>query len=529
MTKNLLQFCLLLLTSLGLSAQASEEQLKEYLVKYNSSRGYNHLIQRSDQFALLDHHQKADLFKIGIPTSQRLNVLADLIQQPGIEYVVPNSKVRSFLKQEEVIAQLEGQVTLKDQWAITKVNARQAWERAGNKGKRNVVVAVIDTGVDYNHESLAPNSVPGFDFNENDADPMDATGSQNPGHGTHCAGIIGGTGLINGGILGLSPEVSIMPIRFLGADGSGDLNNAIKSIDFAIEKGAQIISASWGAQISEANAKPLIEALKRADDAGVIFVAAAANDGKDNDKVSMYPTNANFPNSISVAASNESDAKPSWSNFGSARVHIAAPGDKIMSTLPRNKYGNLSGTSMATPLVSGLVALLKAQDANLKGSQIRALIQTTGAPVNISTACNCRIDAFAAVDAVMNKKMFVAPAAATMKVGEKINLDVVYASGNLSYESSQPAVATVDAQGVVTAVAQGKTNITVRDSSGAVAKTLDFNVGSASSSNPPPKPGQPPGGGQPGQPAPGECPFEDPSMCQIICGIMPDAPFCSGK
>lgn len=526
MTKNLLQFCLLLITSLGLSAQASQEPLKEYLVKYNSSRGYNYLVQRSDQFALLDHHQKGDLFKIGVPASQRLNVLTDLIQQPGIEYVVPNSKVKSFLKQEEVIAMIENQVTLKDQWAITKVNARQAWDRAGNKGKRSVVVAVIDTGVDYTHESLSPNSVPGYDFHGNDADPMDATGSQNPGHGTHCAGIIGGTGLVNGGILGLSPEVSIMPIRFLGADGSGDLNNAIKSIDFAIEKGAQIISASWGAQISEANAKPLIEALKRADDAGVIFVAAAANDGKDNDKVSMYPTNANFPHSISVAASNESDAKPSWSNFGSAKVHIAAPGDKIMSTLPKNKYGNLSGTSMATPLVSGLVALVKAQDPSLTGSQIRALIQNTGAPVSIKTACNCRIDAFAAIDAVMSKKMFLAPAAATMKVGEKISLQAVYANGSLTFESSQPSVATVDAQGVVTAVAQGKAIITAKDAAGATAKTLDFNVGSGTSSTPPEQPGQP---GQPGQPVPGECPFEDESMCQIVCGIMPDAPFCSGS
>ena len=179
---------------------------------------------------------------------------------------------------------------------------------------------------------------------------------------------------------------------------------------------------------------------------------------------------------------------------------------------------------MATPLVSGLVALVKAQDASLTGAQIRALIQTTGAPVNISTACNCRIDAFAAVDAVLSKKMFITPAAATMKVGEKITLDVVYANGSLTFESSQPSVATVDPKGVVTAVAQGKTNITVKDSGGAIAKTLDFNVGTASSSNPPPKPGQPPG-----QPTPGECPFEDPAMCQIICGIMPDAPFCSGK
>src|SRR5690606_15653783 len=145
----------------------------------------------------------------------------------------------------------------------------------------------------------------------------------------------------------------------------------------AIEKGAHVISASWGATIPRSQAQPLIEAIKRATDKGIIFVAAAANDGKNNDKTDVFPANAGFDNMISVAASGASDAKPSWSNYGKSSVHVAAPGENIMSTLPADKYGNLSGTSMATPLVAGLVALLKSQDMSLTGSQVRALLQTT--------------------------------------------------------------------------------------------------------------------------------------------------------
>lgn len=521
---SLLLTSVLLLTGLSLTAGASSEKVNEYLVKYNSSRGYNFLVQRNDQFQLLDSHDKGQFFKIGVKESQRVNVITDLINQPGIEYVVPNAKMHSFFRQTEYVSTEAGRAALKDQWAIANVNAQKAWDRAGNKGSKQVLIAVIDTGVDYTHESLAPNMVPGYDFNGGDSDPQDETGSQNPGHGTHCAGAAGATGLKDGGIIGLSPEVSIMPLRFLGANGSGDLNNAIKSIDYAIEKNAQVISASWGAAISESNARPMIEALKRADDKGIIFVAAAANDGKNNDTVSMYPTNANLPNSISVAASNDKDAKPSWSNFGTARVHVAAPGEKIMSTLPKNKYGNLSGTSMATPLVAGLAAFLKAQDSSLTGAQVRALIQTTGAKVSIQTACNCRVDAFAAVDTLLSKKMYLVPAAASLKVGEEMTLQAMNANGAVTFASSSENI-TVDAQGVVKAASQGKAVITVKDSQGNTASTLDFHVGTVSSK----PPTQPPGGGQPpGQPpgGGGECPIGDQATCDMICGIMPDLPFC---
>lgn len=487
---------------------------KEYLVKYRNNSAYEALhqmaAQKSSGMQVLGHHAPGSYLKVDLDQKNEAVVLAQLVSNPDVEWVVPNFRLRSFSS-----APIETQ-NLREQWGIAKIQAERAWQRAGNNGNRNVVVAVIDTGVDYNHESLRPNMVPGYDFRNNDADPMDETSRQNPGHGTHCAGMVGATGLVSGGIVGMSASVSMMPIRFLGADGSGDLDGGIRSIDFAIERGAHVISASWGATVAPAQAQALIEAVKRADDRGVIFVAAAANDGRNNDTTNVYPANAGFPNTISVAASNPSDAKPSWSNFGKAKVHVSAPGENIMSTLPQNRYGNLSGTSMATPLVSGLVAFLKAQDPSLTGAQIRALIQTTGARASIETACNCRIDAFGAVDHLMTKRPWLVPAAATVEENGTLQVAMMNGEGPFQFTSANPAVLTVDNNGMVRGVAQGTTTISVRDAKGQTVTSLDYHVGRPSS-----------GGNNPGNPPPGggSCPF-DPQMCQIICGIQPDLPFC---
>lgn len=498
---------------------ASLANAGEYLVKYKNTKALNAIAaMQTESFGMQVKgvHTPGQLVKVEISKKAEARTIAALYADKNIQYVVPNFKIRAFSAPIDTDA-------LREQYALKKVNAAQAWERAGNKGSKNVLLAVIDTGVDYRHKNLAPNTVPGYDFRDNDADPMDLTSAQNPGHGTHCAGIVGGTGLIDGGISGLSPEVSIMPIRFLGADGSGDLEGGIKSIDYAIEKGVQVISASWGASVPLSTATPLVEAIQRAEKAGIIFVTAAANDGKNNDRTDVYPANAGLPNMITVAASNSSDAKPSWSNFGKARVHLAAPGDAIMSTVPGDKYSNMSGTSMATPLVAGAVAFLKAQDPTLTGAEIRALLQTTGAKVSIETACNCRIDAFAAVDTLVAKKPWLVPAAGTLAAQSTMQLALKNATP-VKFESSNASVVTVNDQGLMTAVGNGTATIKVTDSTGAVTQSLDFNVGAAPS-NPGNPPGNPPTDpGQPGEP--GECPLGDPALCEMICQIMPNAPWC---
>lgn len=502
----------LLLTMGALSAQAAE-----YLVKYKNSQALQSLESiaelKSNNMTVMSHYKQGQLIKVDVQDRTKAKTLAKILADANVEYAVPNFRLHAFSAPVDTAA-------LKEQWANAKVNVEKAWQRAGNKGNKNVVVAVIDTGVDYKHKSLSTNMVPGYDFKGKDNDPMDETSAQNPGHGTHCAGSVGGNGLVDGGIVGISAEVSMMPLRFLGADGGGTLEDGIKAIDYAIEKGVHVISASWGASVPRAQAMPLVEAVKRADDKGIIFVVAAANDGKNNDVTEVYPANAGWPNTIAVAASNSNDAKPSWSNFGKANVHVASPGDGIMSTLPKDKYGNLSGTSMATPLVAGLVAFLKSQDPSLTGAQIRALMQTTGAKVNIETACNCRVDAFASVDHLLNKNLWLVPAAATVAKGANLNLSVMNGTAPFKFESSNPAIITVNEAGVMTAVADGKATIKVTDAAGKVAQSLDMNVGKSSSGNNPNP--EPPGGGDGG-----ECPLGDPAICEAICGIVPDLPWCA--
>ncbi len=481
----------------------------EYLVKYKNKSAYNSMMNMSLNMgmAMVDKHDRGQYIVVDIKKATLMNSLAALSSNSNVEWVVPNFKLKAFGVEGSADA-----AALKEQWANIKVNAEKAWARAGNKGSKNIILAVIDTGVDYKHPSLVNNAVPGYDFRDNDADPMDETSDKNPGHGTHCAGSAAGTGLSDGGVIGLSPEVSLMPIRFLGADGSGDLNQGIKAIDYAISKNVSVISASWGAAVQRSMAAPLIEAVQRADDKGVIFVAAAANDGKSNDTRDVFPANSGTKNMISVAASTSADAKPQWSNFGKASVHVAAPGEKIMSSLPGGKYGELSGTSMATPLVAGLVSFLKAQDPSLTGAQIRALLQTTGAKVEIETACNCRVDAFNAVDHLLAKKMWLVPAASSVPEGTAVKVEAKNAIGAVKFASSNTAVATVDANGTVTPVSKGTTRITATDSQGTTMTSLDYDFGVA----PTPKPG-------------GDCPLGEQALCDLLCQIMPQLPICMAK
>lgn len=502
-----------LLLAVGMQSQAAE-----YLVKYKNQQGLmsiqNRLQEKNASIQMRDQHEVGQYVVVAIDESRQDEELKNLENLAGVEYVVPNFELKSFsnIPVEEVVKSQP----LKQQWAMAKVQAERAWQRAGNKGHRNVLVAVIDTGVDYKHQALSPNMIPGFDFADNDDDADDITSRQNPGHGTHCAGVIGATGLVSGGIAGLSPDVRLMPLRFLNEKGSGDLNNGIKAIDYAIEKGVQIISASWGAQVSESTARPLLEAVKRASDAGILFVVAAGNSNKNNDKVGFYPANAPYENVINVAASNSRDGKPSFSNFGRGRVHVSSPGEGILSTLPKDKYGNLSGTSMATPLVAGLAAFLKAQDASLTGAQIKALIQMTGVKNSIETACNCRVDAFQAVDHLINKKPWIYPAAASLAKKATLQISVMNMQEPVSYTTSNPQAMKVDATGLVTAMSDGTGQITATDATGKTTTSLDFIIGTGKGSG---------GGSNPG--TPGECPYESPRRCELACWFNPRLPWCS--
>jgi thermitase len=495
------------LATIGALAFSIHAEAATYIVKVRPGAAVP--MQTLKGLKVMDQHDPARLMKVEMNDENEVELVNQLSSSEGVEYIVKDFPLRAFRT-----APTNQQ--LREQWSMAKINAQKAWELAGNKGQRSITVAVIDTGVDYNHESLKPNMVPGYDYFGNDNDPMDDTSSANPGHGTHCAGVIGATGLVSGGIIGVSPEVSIMPLRFLGPQGNGDLMNGIKAIDFAIQNGAQIISASWGGTVPRSQALPLIEAVERADKAGIVFIAAAANDGKSNDKAEVWPANANTPNMISVAASGPNDTKPSWSNFGKWSVDLAAPGENIMSTIPKNKYSNMSGTSMATPMVSGLVALLMAQDNTLTGVEVRSLIQSSAKKVNIETACDCRIDAGAAVENLIKQRMFVVPFAESLEKSQTMKFTAKYAQGALQFESSNPKVATINAEGVLTAVAEGDTVVSVTDAAGQKALSHKIYVRGQG------KGGDDGGGGGGG----GECPIGSPQECEFLCSIMPSLPFC---
>jgi subtilisin family serine protease len=295
-----------------------------------------------------------------------------------------------------------------DQWALNntgqnggKANAHldalKAWSKT--QGSSDIVVAVLDTGVDYAHKDLVenmwirPESLPrysddelgsfddlhGFDANTNAADPMDDNG-----HGTHCAGIIGAEGDNGEGIAGINWHVKIMPLKFLGRGGFGSTKDAIEAINYAIDRkkngvNVRIINASWG---STQKSKALEDAIRAAGDAGILFVAAAGNSSTDNDKRGHYPSNYDLPNIISVAALDRSDLLASFSNFGAKTVHIAAPGREIPSTWLNDSYREASGTSMAAPQVSGVAALVLANEPRLSMAKLRERVVKSVDPID---------------------------------------------------------------------------------------------------------------------------------------------------
>jgi len=284
-----------------------------------------------------------------------------------------------------------------EQWALNNIGQNGGKENADvrailawakNKGSKEIVVAVLDSGVDYTHPDLVsnmwfrPDNVPqykddelgifndlrGYDGTNNQTDPMDDNG-----HGTHCAGIIGAEGNNDQGIAGINWNVQIMPLKFLGRGGFGTTKDAIEAINYAIDRkrngvNVRIISASWG---STAYSKALEDTIRAAGEEGILFVAAAGNNGTSNDKSPHYPSNYDLPNVISVAALDRNDQLASFSNFGIKTVHVAAPGKEILSTWLNEDYREASGTSMATPYVSGVAALILAAEPNLSVEKLR--------------------------------------------------------------------------------------------------------------------------------------------------------------
>jgi subtilisin family serine protease len=273
----------------------------------------------------------------------------------------------------------QGDVMKNDLWGMLRVGADRAWS-AAHRGSRDIIVADIDTGVDYNHEDLRHNiwSGVGYDFADKDAFPWDTHS-----HGTHTSGTIAATGGNGIGVSGVAQRASIMAVRFIGSNGYGTTSDAILSIDYAVKNGARVLSNSWGGAPEEDDAEnvALLESIQRADAADVLFVAAAGNDGKDNDQRPVYPAAMKVPNIITVASTNDADRRSFFSNYGATTVHVGAPGSNILSTVPGNKYAKNSGTSMACPHVAGLATLILSERPDLSAHAVKQIIMESVSPL----------------------------------------------------------------------------------------------------------------------------------------------------
>jgi len=353
---------------------ASPGQIKAVLRDLGATRGKRFRRSR------VEHH------KIRGTVEQAIARFRD---NPAIEFIEPDYIVKADGVPNDPLFPL--------QWSLRNtgqqggivgadIDAVGAWDQV--TGSSQVIVAIIDSGVDWHHPDLAANiftnpgeipaneidddgngyidDVHGFDFFNYDGDPMDENG-----HGTHVAGIIGAVGNNGVGITGVAWRVQLLPAKFLGADGSGATSSAIAAIEYAVDMGAVVLNNSWGGgPPSEA----LRAAILVANDAGALFVAAAGNDGANNDEFPHYPSSFHVPNMISVASSSRTDARSEFSNYGPVSVDLAAPGSLILSTLPDGETAVESGTSMAAPHVSGALALLKSRYPTMPAATMKTVI-----------------------------------------------------------------------------------------------------------------------------------------------------------
>ncbi len=332
-------------------------------------------------------------------------VIDELKKDPKVEYAEPNYMMHAYAVPNDTYYNSSGAwgQTYKDMWGLHKISAEAAWNTS--TGSSSIVVAVVDTGLDYNHEDIASNvwsnadeiaengidddvngyvdDIRGWNFAYDTNDPMD-----DHGHGSHCAGTIAGIGNNGMGVVGVTWSCKIMPVKGLAIDGGWD-DWLANSVIYAANNGADVISNSWGPTSRRPDSQILTDAFNYAHSLGCVLVAAAGNN---NDDVSYYSP-ANIPCALTVAASDQNDIKCSFSNWGTG-IDVSAPGggstynilslrsasgsffDSYPQYVVGTKYARLGGTSMACPHVAGLAALILSNKPTLTNDEADQIIKT---------------------------------------------------------------------------------------------------------------------------------------------------------
>lgn len=286
-----------------------------------------------------------------------------MTKSPNVEYVENDEKVFAHIP----IGTCQEIQILKQTvpWGINRIGSRLV-NAIGNTGK-GVKVGILDTGIDYNHEDLKGNYRGGYNFVGNNNDPMDDNS-----HGSHVAGIVGAEDN-DIGVVGVAPQAYLYSVKVLAFDSTGSTSDIVSGLEWSVDNGMQVINMSLG---SEDDSISVGRAIYNTYNAGVLIIAAAGNSGNavgSGDNID-YP--AKYDSVISVGATDIKDNRARFSSTGPS-LELSAPGDHILSTLNWNKYGVLSGTSMAGPHVTGVAALIMSAEPGITNSRVRIRMQAT--------------------------------------------------------------------------------------------------------------------------------------------------------
>ncbi len=336
----------------------------EIIVKLKSQTNVSSFLQKNSKLGLglKEKLRLNQTFTLRIPQNQEENLVSLLSKNPNVEYAEPNFKAYAL--------DTANDTYLSDQWGLFKIQAANssgpsAW--TVSQGSPDIKIAVVDTGIDFSHPDVGPKVSLDTNFTTS------STASDLYGHGTHVAGIAAAVTNNGQGVAGVSYNTGLISAKVLDDSGSGSYSWVANGITWAADNGAKVINMSLGGSSSS---QTLQNAVNYAWNKGVVIVAAAGNNGNTQ---KVYP--GAYPNVLSVAAADSNDNMPYWSTYGKW-VDVAAPGVNILSTLPTyinsigtTNYGYLSGTSMATPFVSGLAGLLFAVNPGFTNSQVVSLIE----------------------------------------------------------------------------------------------------------------------------------------------------------